>query len=135
MVVWNTWLSLISDALPLLQSVVYFYHTYSVKFSMQTIWIRNSQMLKKKGSSPSRNTFVSGALCLKDVLSSLKWKGITCLWSCLCLFWENSSEDKHCQRGHLGSRDRTRTLGLLRAGNFVLGNGNKASKVEKEIAK
>lgn len=35
----------------------------------------------------------------------------------------------------LGSRDRTRTLGLLGAGNFVLENGNKASKVAKETAK
>ena len=39
------------------------------------------------------------------------------------------------QWGHLGSRDRTRTLRLLRAGNLVLENGNKVPKFEKKKVK
>lgn len=86
---------------------------FSRPHSVQRCWIRTISCWKNGFShseAPLQWCFVSE----RCFFLTLKWKGS---W-CLCLFWENSTKDKHCQWGPLGSTDRARTPRLLRAGNF-----------------
>lgn len=61
-------------------SIAYFYHTYSLKFSVQRNLDQEQAAVKKKHSSSPRNTFISDTLFLKDGFPRIKMKGkLVCL--------------------------------------------------------
>lgn len=53
----------------------------------------------------------------------------------VCLVWENSTEKTNTVSEDLGSRDRARILRPLRAGKFILENGNKVPKFVRKTVK